>query len=146
MSLWKGRSDPLVLSCFETTAWYVLKQQTQHSKQFTTAAQSHAQGAGQAPARPRPECGAWEALHAKAGNPRRLTCEGGGIDDDLGVKRVCVEECIGQDESPLGICVIHLQSGESKRGGGQLAQVTEIEIRLTSGQFNSETKMVAPRH
>lgn len=56
----------------------------------------------------------WDLLQTKAGKARCLTCQGGGIDDDLWVKSVCVAERISQDESPLGISVIHLQTGRSK--------------------------------
>lgn len=51
--------------------------------------------------------------------PRRkgtLTCEGGGVEDDLWVEGVRVAERVSQDESPLGVGVIHLQRGV--KGGG----------------------------
>lgn len=40
-----------------------------------------------------------------------LTCQGGGIDDDLWVKSVRVAERVGQDESALGVGVVHLPRG-----------------------------------
>ena len=56
----------------------------------------------------------WDFLQTKAGKAHCLTCQGGGINDELWVKSVSVAERIGQDESPLGISVIHLQRGRSK--------------------------------
>lgn len=45
-----------------------------------------------------------------------LTCEGGGIEDELWVKGVRVTERVSQDESPLSVRVIHLQRGVQKVG------------------------------
>ena len=56
----------------------------------------------------------WDFLQTKAEKAHCLTCQGGGINDDLWVKSVSVAECIGQDKSPLSIGVIHLQRGKSR--------------------------------
>lgn len=57
-------------------------------------------------------------LSNKSRESLSLTCQGGGIDDDLWVKSVRVAERVGQDESALGVGVVHLPRGGREKARG----------------------------